>query len=186
MVNRISLEESLFKVLYHPRRTMQKEDYSIYLTTLIIPEPLLVGFILLETICRSAFCFPREPDCYILFAIVRAKISLKLCGELLNSYPDFSRVCKKQKANPCSLSACLFLLDKKRQVWVGLAVLQPISLKPQTLILPVYKSQPAKTRWWSRFPEIKADCCKSWSSLPFCIQGKHFGGGRRLFYQTLV
>lgn len=59
-------------------------------------------------------------------------------------------------------------------------------MKPQTPILPTFESQQAKTRWWSRVPEIKADCSKVWSSLPFCIQGKHFGGDWRLLYQTLV
>lgn len=41
LVNRVSREEGLFMVLFHPRRTMQKEDYSINLTTFIIPAPLL-------------------------------------------------------------------------------------------------------------------------------------------------
>lgn len=86
---------------------MQEEDYSICLTTLIIPEPLLDLFSWKLSVDQHFF-FPLEPDRHILFTIVRTKISFILCGELLNRYPDFSRLCKNQKANPCSLNACIF------------------------------------------------------------------------------
>lgn len=185
LLNRIHIEESLFEVLLNPRRKEAKRR-SFCLLDHINRSCTLVGHILLESICRSACCYPREPDHHMLFTIIRTKICLKLRGELLNSYPDFSRVSKNQKSKSL-VTSCLpfFYWILPLIVRCGWAWL-PISFKPQTPTLPDYKSQPAKTRWWSRFPEIKADCCKSWSSLPFCIQGKHFGGGRRLFYQTLV
>lgn len=96
LVNRISLEEGLFKVLVHPRITMQKEDYSIYLTTLIIPAPSLELFSWKLSVDQHVASLVSHTA--MLFTIVRAKISPKLCGELLNSYPDFSRVSKNQKS----------------------------------------------------------------------------------------
>lgn len=66
------------------------------------------------------------------------------------------------------------------QVWVGLAVCYPISFKPQTHMLPVSKSQPGGLDFQkSKKIVVNRDHHSFW------IQGKHSGGGRRLFYQML-
>lgn len=78
---------------------MQKDEPTCF-TLSIIPMALLD----FETVW-SGCCFPVEQNHLTFFTFIRATKSFKLCGELLKSTTDFSRVCKNQKANPSSLNA---------------------------------------------------------------------------------
>lgn len=103
--------------------------------------------------------------------------NIKLCGKFLNCPPGFPRV---------SRSSFYFfrywLLPLiVRCGWAWLFFNQLASSHRQF----ISNSRPRRGGGLD-WQKIKADCCKSWSSFAFCVQRKHFGGGRRLFYQTLV
>lgn len=79
----------------HKNYFLQKENYSIYLNTVIILVPLLDSSWKLSLDQHVASIVSQTTICCLL--LFKQKY-LSNSGELLNSYPSFSRVSKTQKS----------------------------------------------------------------------------------------